>query len=413
LEEGGRRKEAEAYGCHFRIPGATCSLVMLESQSDYDRFRLNRKEDRVVLEKVLVAGGPVAGKRRRRETEWLRTMLSAPGLSIERGEELVALASRLSGDSLRLPQTELVTTSDPCERYVKALAQGRLEAAVVRREAERRAGAEAAGALLALSSLVEQEPGTQETLREAGLACMGWGFYGHGYYLLRRAQRLRPFEPNALRAMGLCSMMAGRADLAILTFETLLRTTWDRRYAGIRRVVRYDLLGLLRRIERGKVGIRLNDFARRRQRELALELEPRASDLLVSLLWSTDRSNVDLCVDEPGLGYTQSNRAGAGQMLATASAGYGPELYRLEQGAPGRYHVLARYHEKDWSRVSSSARVLTVIYQRWGRPGEAVSLRSGVLTRGRERALLGGVATIRTGVTRLQLATVELPVHPE
>ena len=40
---------AAAYARHFRITGKTCSLLMLESEADYQRFNINPQEDDLVV----------------------------------------------------------------------------------------------------------------------------------------------------------------------------------------------------------------------------------------------------------------------------------------------------------------------------------------------------------------------------
>ena len=50
---------AKAYATHFRVPGRTCSLLMLETEGDYARFKIQPDEDAVVV-KVRPAGQAVA-----------------------------------------------------------------------------------------------------------------------------------------------------------------------------------------------------------------------------------------------------------------------------------------------------------------------------------------------------------------
>jgi len=45
----------EAFARHFRVVRATCSLVMLESEKDYERFGIRAKDDAAVVERVQVA----------------------------------------------------------------------------------------------------------------------------------------------------------------------------------------------------------------------------------------------------------------------------------------------------------------------------------------------------------------------
>ena len=41
---------ARAYACHYRIPGRTCALLMLESEADYERFEIVEADDAAVVE---------------------------------------------------------------------------------------------------------------------------------------------------------------------------------------------------------------------------------------------------------------------------------------------------------------------------------------------------------------------------
>ena len=101
----------EAYARHFRIVRATCSLVMLESEKDYERFGIRPKDDAGVVERVPAAAWL---KKRMQATpkQRLRWRLVTAGRSTELLEQVPD--SECAG--LPLDQASFAELAVSCER---------------------------------------------------------------------------------------------------------------------------------------------------------------------------------------------------------------------------------------------------------------------------------------------------------
>ena len=158
-----------AYATHFRVVGKTCSLLMLETEADYEQYGIVPRQDaervrtssaRHAIARAAVARGRTAADARLRFLGRLRSMLAAAGLEGGLSEELETLLSQE-------PDTAFAIRPAPLSSR-----RGR--------------------ALHALSTLVEKSPGDVSLLRDVAFRAQAWGFGGHAFYLLRRAATLRP-----------------------------------------------------------------------------------------------------------------------------------------------------------------------------------------------------------------------------
>ena len=98
-------------------------------------------------------------------------------------------------------------------------------------------------------------------------------------------------------AQALAAM--GNTDLAIAYYEIPLSGAWDGRFGDLRKIVELDYVRLLRQISRGEASTRLSAYAAARLASLSRELDLRRADVLVTITWNTDNSDVDLHVIEP------------------------------------------------------------------------------------------------------------------
>ena len=415
LEDLGYAAEdvARAYATHFRVVGRTCSLLMLESKEDYERYDISPAEDALVVKErpaantvreTLARLGDTLADPKARFLAWMerleRMAGKTTGVGFEIPKALRIAVGRIPGSSFAITPDALVckvrTWSQVPGEISEQLASRKLQYDSISAEAERRRERQgAADGLKALSSLVEQSPGDMVLARDLGLTALEWGLSGQAYWLFRRAAEARPFEPHGYRAMAGCAAAMGRDDLALLYYELALAGTWDERFGAFARIASVDYLGFLREVARGERTVSAPDFARSRLDALRKKAGFEHADIVVILAWNTDRTDVDLHVTDPTgeVCYYQHNKTAMGGSLTTdVTSGFGPEMFVLPRAAPGPYKVQAKFFSSDALRVSARTKVLVTIYEDWGRPNERVTRRTVTLAYGQE---MHDVATVK------------------
>ena len=404
LELWGTATEAtsKAYATHFRVPGRTCSLLMLESEEDYQRFQIQPEEDAFVVGRRLVESEVHAA-----ETEKLEALTSPKARLrsfLERLETMPGMSFSLPS-ALELVLDELETAAfvveaEPleCARLDFEGTPGRLQDLLAARqvdyrelvaEAQRRRDTRGvADALRALSSLVEISPGDVVAARDVAFSALEYGRGGTAYHLLLRVAELRPFEPQTYWNLALCLEQLERADLAMIWFEVALAGEWDGRFGEFRRIVGVDYLRFLRRIVRGDLASSLGDYASARLRTLGEQMSLPECDLLVTVQWNTDRTDVDLHVVEPTgeeCYYSHRDTAIGGHLTRDVTQGYGPEMYTLQNVKKGRYRIFVHYFASDQNRASVRSKVYASLYRDWGTDRERVERRVLTLETGKDR----------------------------
>lgn len=392
---------ASAYARHFRVTGATTSLLMLDSQEDYDRFGIVPEADW-----KLVASEPAAelvrqalellaerlGDPKVAFLGQLAKLATIPGVMLEPSPELRELVAALPRASYEVPGAPLHTKRHTREGIPKAvleqLAARTPEYDTLTAEAERRhreLGPD--DALKALSSLVEAQPGDGVLARDIGFQAMTWGLPLQAYPLFSRVARARPFEPQTYRAMALSLASAGRNDLALVYFELGLAGHWDARFGEFREILLQDYLRFLR--GKGATGLDPSAaaFATRRAAELRGQVEVAEADILATITWNTDNTDVDLHVIEPSgeeCYYSHPKTLSGGRLTRDVTQGYGPEMYVLPKAPAGEYQLRAKYFASDVNRASARTKVYATITRNWGRANEEVETKVVTLETGKD-----------------------------
>jgi hypothetical protein len=399
---------AKAYATHFRVVGSTCSLLMLESEADYERFGIHPEEDaaRVRAEpasefvgKRLAAATQETASPRAELLAWLRRLESAPGVSFRASKELLDAVERMPASSFGVDAPPLVC---PVRRSAELPPELRDGAAwdgplydVVSAEARRRLADSPAEALRAMSSLVEREPGDGAVARDVAFSAVEWGMPGQAYALLRRVARSRPFEPETYRLLADCLAVAGNADLALVFEEVAYAGRWDGRFGDFHQIAAMDYARLLRRIARGGLKTSVPDFAAARSAVVEREVGKDAAGLVVVLTWNTDRTDVDLHVTDPRgeeCFYQHPQTKIGGSLTKDVTQGFGPEMFVLPAPVAGDYVVRAVYFSSDRERASLRSKACATVYERWGTPQERVTRKVVVLQQGKDEV---AIATVR------------------
>jgi hypothetical protein len=381
---------AVAYARHFRITGQTCSLLMLESEADYLRFGIKPEEDALVVKtsraavmvaEVLMKAQKTLGDAKATFLAWLEKMEKMPHIGLQ-------VPTALKMTLKRLPREKFTVVPKPlrCGAHDwkslptdirEQLGSKTIDYDALSAEAEKRLKKHgAADALKALSSLVENSPGDAVLARDVGFSAMELGLGGQAYHLLRRVAASRPHEPQTYRAMALCLAEMGVAELATVYFELSLAGKWNSRYGEFRRIVGMDYLRFLKRESTSKEDNVIKDFAEARLKTLSAELAVEKADLVVTLTWNTDSTDVDLHVIEPTgeeCYYGHRETRLGGNLSVDVTQGYGPEMYILKDAGTGDYKIRAKYFAANRNRATTRTKVYATIYRNWGSPDEHVT----------------------------------------
>ncbi len=396
------RDVAVAYARHFRVARQTCSLLMLETEADYQRFGIKPEEDafvvnsspaRRLIEQALDESAKTRNDPRARFVDWLTRLRQTPGLNLRLSPTVNLVIDRLPPASFAASakplNCKLRLWSDlPAAFQDEQLSARPLAYDGFRAEAQRRLTAAGADdALRALSSLIEQSPGDGVLARDVGFSAIEWGRPDQAYPLLRRVALSRPYEPQTYHLLARCLAETGHVDLAMLYYEIAVSGQWDARFGEFTRIAGLDYLRFLRRIERGDLKSQAAQFAQARLKSLDSAYGIGQPDLVVTMSWNTDGTDVDMHLIEPGgeeCYYEHRDTRLGGHLSTDVTQGYGPEMYVLRKAPPGEYKLQAHYFSTDANRASTRTRVYVSVYRDWGTPRERVTSKTVTLTSGKQ-----------------------------
>lgn len=407
LEEMGKSTEliAKSYAIHHRVAGETCSLVMLESDADYQRFNIKPEHEADVVATVLASATAARAELQLRESlgdpkaymkRWLDDLKDKPGVTLRApfSDDFMHAVERMPSESflVRPRPLEVKARSRDAIGSGDFLAQlakpGGLEYEMVSTEATtRREKLGPADALKSMSSLVEQTPGDGILARDVGFTAMELGLPEHAFFLFRRVADARPWEPQSYKAMADVLAKMGMADLAILYYEVSLQGNWDSRFGEFHRIAAIDYARFLRRIDKGELKTSVPDFAKTRLAAMDKEVNLDGADLVIVITWNTDNSDVDLHVTEPGgedCYYANRKTKHGGELTTDVTQGYGPEMYVMKKGRPGTYKIRAHYFARQRNRASACTKVYAEVIEKWGTPDERVTERTVTLAEGKQ-----------------------------
>jgi hypothetical protein len=433
-------KLAAAYCQEFGIGSRVASFLVLESEADYKRFNLDKERAQTIpgdlarslegmwkelgklltpreaFERFLTRAGfghtperagprvrgvdpaviqkafdaiqgrsPEAGaqiKRRIADTtqgQWR----GAESFDDRYVKQLVALLQDVDFElpEPALPET-IIRRSAVSKDYLAVVDQEPGNIAAYLGEADRRAGKDVAGALRALSSVVEMHPGRGDALRLVGYRLLDWKQPARAARLFQQVQRQRPFEPHSYRDLARSLEESGKYGLAAVQYEILLAGTWDQRFGNsLKEVGREEYTHLMHEALRRKaVNKKLADYFGNRLERLATAKSQ--SDLRVTISWNTDATDVDLWVIEPDgtKCFFQHNRTkSGGELSQDQTQGYGPERYQIRNARPGVYRVVVHYFSPNRNLMAGETHV-NVVVTRWaGSPREKVERHTVIL----------------------------------
>ncbi len=396
------KRESEAYSRHFRVTGQTCSLLMLESEADYERFQIRPEEDAFVVTslaagevvaKVLAQAAAAVADAKSMLLAWAKRLQDMPNLGIKLNSALSLYLERLPASSFNVPSKAIQAKShgwNGVPGLVKEhLATRELVYDEMTVDAENRLkGLSSADALKTLSSLVENRPGDTTLARDVAFSALAYGFPHSAYHLLFSVVQARPHEP--LTYLGLAQVLASieMYDLAVVWYELALAAQWDSRFGEFRTIVVLDYLRFLRKALKTPKKLAMPEFLNARMVSLGKAFSFQEADLMVLITWNTDNTDVDLHILEPNgeeCYYGHNTTSNGGKLTRDVTQGYGPELYVMGKAKKGKYNILAHYYASDSNRESTRTQVSATVVRNWGRPNETEERKVVTLEYGKDR----------------------------
>lgn len=374
---------AVAYARYFRVPGRTCSMVMLESAQDYQRFgvHVSPQEDRLVVASTSVTDSVKREELERRERRsnpqrqfiaWVESLESASRLN-------VSTALRLA--MKRLPETAFRFDAEPLQcrswktdqhggGFAEELRKESPSFETVMAEAERKLIAwGAADALKTASTLVEAKPSDVDILRSLAFRAIHWQRSDQAAPLLWRLTQARPYQPQCWLLLARAMAESGDIDGAIVCYDLVGSGKWDNRWIEARKVAAVELLHLLERVDSGAAQSHLPQYAKARLGQLRAQVSDQGLDIAVIMHWNTDRTDVDMHVTEPNgevCYYSHNKTRSGGSLTRDITEGLGPEMYVLKKAPVGNYKVEAKYYSSDNNRTKAPTEVLVTLLENIG-----------------------------------------------
>ncbi|WP_372371421.1 hypothetical protein [Candidatus Uabimicrobium sp. HlEnr_7] len=354
-----------AYSRYFSIPGKTCSLLMLESQDDYDEFEINLQKDSQKIENTRVIqlfsqaemslSNSVSSEKQSFLHFW-KTLQENELVKIE-SKQIDTLLTQLDESNFSFSLQQLPYTfpgKQPAkENYTWYLKKAQKYSAQDN----------LTGYMRALSSVVELQPQESTALRVAGYLLLKEKIASHAVSVFRRVRDKRPFEPQAYRDLAKSYATLGKNEVAALYYEILLAGNWDQRFRQIKTIAQEEYLQILRRIavsDNSKIKI----FSQQRLQKIQKLTPASTNDITVTITWSTNDTDVDLRVVEPSgekCYYENLQTRSGGKLLADVTQGYGPERYTLKKATQGKYKIYVQYFRGNQNRISDITFVETTV----------------------------------------------------
>ena len=391
-------KTALAYANHFRVTGQSSSLLMLETEQDYQRFGLEPQADAAVVvarpaareaRVALAEIGASLGDPKVAFLAWVERMRTTPGINLELPADVLTALKALPREAFTITVPALPIAGDRSPAAVAELLRTHTMDydALTAEAAARRKRGHAGDALRVLSSLVEENPGDAVLARDVAFSAMEWGLGGQAVHLLRRVAAARPYEPETYRALAGALAELGRSDLAMAYYEVGLAGSWDGRFGEFKRILAMDYQQFLRKAGRAEAALGLAPLVKARLGAVRQVVGVQRADVVVMITWNTDATDVDLHVLEPTgeeVYYGNRNSRLGGELTQDVTQGFGPEMYVLKAAPAGDYSVRAKYFASDRNRASARSKVYATVIRNFGSANERSERKVVTLETGKE-----------------------------
>ncbi len=193
-----------------------------------------------------------------------------------------------------------------------------------------------------------------------------------------------PEKPQATRNLALAQVAATDRQLAAKSINKteavaaykralgllmkVVLTPWDDDYDGIEIISLMEANHLVAQMK--ELGVSVADLSDIIDPKLVALMDV---DIRITLEWNTDKTDMDLWVDEPSgerVIYNNPKSQLGGRLSNDMTRGYGPEEYLLRNAPVGDYSVLANVFAADTLNRNGATNVTVRLYRDWGRPAE-------------------------------------------
>ncbi len=374
-----------AYALHFRVTGRSTSLVMLDTEADYRRYRIkpqansflvSRKPATAILSAIRKTLAGTRLSARQTFLALVSRLQKIQSVHLEWNAALRLAARRLPGQAFRVNFNQrrhtspVLRTSLPAV-YRRALRSGNVSFEHVLQEYERRRQ-QGRPEFVVLSNLVHSDPGNIKRLRMLSYYALKHNRRRDAYYLLQRLADRRPYEPQTYLAIARVLTETGQRELAALYYEIVVNGLWDIPYTRFGLLARIEYLQLLQQLAHRPGPLR--DYAGSRLESLRQTVQQNP-DLLISIEWNTEDTDIDLHVIEPHgeeVYYSHRRSSKGGRLSADITGGFGPEIYRINKAQAGTYRIGVDYFSNNSNRASLRTAALVHVYRNVGRKNQTV-----------------------------------------
>lgn len=404
------QKVASAFANHFRVPGKSSSLLMLESEADYQRYNIKptadayvagHKQVKDIFNKLNADFANDLSDPKKRLINQIAKLDKIKILKFSLPDAVSILLDDMPESSFEIKQQHLASEKIDKRRipskYLKQLQPEKIKYDVLQNEANRRLKKYSQqDALKVLSSLVEQAPSDVAIIRDVAFAAESWGLYQQAYNLHLTAARLRPYEPQSYTYLAKLASQLNKNDLAVIYFEIGLASFWSNRFGDYALIHKIDYANFLRKSLKGQTKDRFfsKDYAALKLKSLSKEINLKGSDLIIAISWNTDRTDIDLHVIEPSgeeCYYSHNRTRSNGYITQDVTQGYGPEMYVNKDAPKGKYDLLVKYFSSDRNKLGLKTKVLVRTIRNWGTSDEVEDVKTVALESQQEKQLISKI----------------------
>jgi hypothetical protein len=373
-----------AYCQQFGIVSRVASFLVLENEADYKRFNLEEERGRTVagdLGEYIATMWAQLGKRMPAAKAFERFLSQVDKrvnlLNGPEGSHIKQLLDVLTEEDYALPAGSvrggLIYQKDAAG-YVEERERDRRNVGVYLAEARRRAeSGDVDGAVIVLSSIIEEYPSRGDALRLVGYRLLDLQQPAQASRLFSQVQKQRPFEPHSYRDLAHALEQSEHYGLAAINYEIILAGTWHNRFRQeLKLVAQEEYAHMMQEaIRRKHVSSKLANLFGERLEQMARP-QPK-SDLRVTISWNTDATDVDLWVIEPDgtkCFYSHNRTQSGGELSQDQTQGYGPERYQIAKAQSGVYTILVHYFGVNPNLLGGETHVRVTVTHFAGTPQE-------------------------------------------
>lgn len=400
------------YSTYYRVPGAYTSLLMLESDWDYERFGIEDNDAEDYVEDNFVStlvknfeersSTSVASNAKADFIAWIER-LDDDGPNVDISDEFRDYLNDIPENNFSVNRENrrfgVYFASEQSNQEKELLEDTDIRFDRLLPMAKSRARSKGkASALRLLSSVVERNPSDIQTIRDVAQTTLDWGMGDHAYYMMKRIIDWRQEDGLAyLTAAEALSKTNNNIDLALIFYYLTITTDWDSSYGNIKDVAAIQFRKYARQLKKLPID-NLSNYAQRfiiYLEEIAEETlesndfdESDEADILIIVSWNIPDTDIDLHILEPSgetCYYGNKNTSIGGHLSKDVTDGYGPEMYILRDATPGKYKVKLDYYSSSGTQTASRPKSYVTVYRNWGRPNEKVSRKIVQLSRYNDR----------------------------